>query len=78
MSFLESIKMQNPSIQARLDQLIYRIVEQLYNHGFISERFDRKGFPQDCAGMDKDIPITLLAFSQSINYSITVVHQKRK
>ena len=39
--FLETIKLQNPSVQARLDQLIYRIVEQLYNHGFMSERFDR-------------------------------------
>jgi len=39
--FLETIKLQNPSVQARLDQLIYRIVEQLYNHGFMSERLDR-------------------------------------
>ncbi len=39
--FLETIRLQSPSVQARLDQLIYRIVEQLYNHGFMGERFDR-------------------------------------
>ncbi len=39
--FLETIKKQNPSVVARLDELIYRIVGQLYDQGFMAERFDR-------------------------------------
>ncbi len=39
--FLETIRKQSPSVQSRLDQLIYRLVEQLYAHGFMAERFDR-------------------------------------
>ena len=39
--FLETIKLQDPRVVNRLEELIYRIVSQLYEAGFISERFDR-------------------------------------
>ncbi len=39
--FLETIKLQEPSTVNRLEELIYRIVSQLYKAGFMSERFDR-------------------------------------
>ncbi|WFO76026.1 translation initiation factor IF-2 [Desulfurococcaceae archaeon MEX13E-LK6-19] len=39
--FLETINKQDPSVVARLDELIYRIVGQLYDQGFMAERFDR-------------------------------------
>ncbi|MFH0905822.1 MAG: translation initiation factor IF-2 [archaeon] len=40
-SILETIEMQSKKTQEILDELIYRIVGQLYNLGFPSERFDR-------------------------------------
>lgn len=39
--FLETINKQEPSVVARLDDLVYRIVGQLYEQGFMAERFDR-------------------------------------
>lgn len=39
--FLETVNKQDPRVVARLDELIYRIVGQLYDHGFMAERFDR-------------------------------------
>ncbi len=39
--FLETIQKQDPKVQARLDELIYRLVEQFYRQGFMAERFDR-------------------------------------
>lgn len=39
--FLETIGKQEPSVVARLDDLVYRIAGQLYEQGFMAERFDR-------------------------------------
>jgi translation initiation factor 5B len=39
--FLETIRMQDPRVVNRLEELIYRIVSQLYEAGFMAERFDR-------------------------------------
>ncbi len=39
--FLETIRYQDPRVASRLDELIYRIVGQLYEQGFMAERFDR-------------------------------------
>lgn len=39
--FLETIRKQDPRVASRLDELIYRLVSQLYEAGFMSERFDR-------------------------------------
>jgi len=39
--FLETIRVQEQSVLAKLDEYIYRIVSQLYQAGFESERFDR-------------------------------------
>ncbi|NPA97802.1 MAG: translation initiation factor IF-2 [Crenarchaeota archaeon] len=39
--FLETIRKQDPRVVSRLDELIYRLVGQLYEAGFMAERFDR-------------------------------------
>ncbi len=39
--FLETIRMQDSRVVNRLEELIYRIVSQLYEAGFMAERFDR-------------------------------------
>ncbi len=39
--FLETIAKQDQRVQARLDELVYRLVEQFYRQGFMAERFDR-------------------------------------
>jgi translation initiation factor 5B len=39
--FLETIRMQDSRVVSRLEELIYRIVSQLYEAGFMAERFDR-------------------------------------
>lgn len=40
-SVADSIAKQRPEVQARLDELLYRMVGQLYEKGFNGERFDR-------------------------------------
>ncbi|ABN69930.1 translation initiation factor eaIF-5B [Staphylothermus marinus F1] len=39
--FLETIRKQDPRIVSRLEELIYRLISQLYEAGFMAERFDR-------------------------------------
>ena len=39
--FLETIRKQDPRVVQRLDELVYRLVGQLYEAGFMAERFDR-------------------------------------
>ena len=39
--FLESIREQPPRVVARLEEKIYGIVSQLYEYGYMAERFDR-------------------------------------
>ncbi|ADI32723.1 translation initiation factor IF-2 [Staphylothermus hellenicus] len=39
--FLETIRKQSPHIVNRLEELIYRLISQLYEAGFMAERFDR-------------------------------------
>ncbi len=39
--FFETIRKQDPRVINRLEELIYRLVSQLYEAGFVSERFDR-------------------------------------
>jgi len=39
--FMETIVKQDPGVVAKLDNLVYRIVESLYKAGFQAERFDR-------------------------------------
>lgn len=39
--FLITIRKQAPSVVNRLEELVYRLVSQLYEAGFMSERFDR-------------------------------------
>ncbi len=40
-SFLEALSYQHPDVVSGLDERIYKLVGELYHHGFDSERFDR-------------------------------------
>ncbi|HEV8289960.1 MAG TPA: translation initiation factor IF-2 [Candidatus Norongarragalinales archaeon] len=40
-SFTDSFNKQRPDVQARLDELLYKLVGQLFEYGFNTERFDR-------------------------------------
>ncbi|OYT39483.1 MAG: translation initiation factor IF-2 [Desulfurococcales archaeon ex4484_58] len=39
--FLETIRKQDERVVNKLEELVYRIISQLYEAGFVSERFDR-------------------------------------
>ena len=39
--FSETLASQRPDVGARIDELVYSLVGQLYEHGFSAERFDR-------------------------------------